>query len=71
MVFSLQNDFQLRLAFFDNIIVIASYLGVQCSPILYPLLQQGLCDAEELVICKAISSVASLTEQGIDFTRID
>ena len=60
-----QSDFQLRLSFFDNIIVIASYLGVQCSPILYPLLQQGLCDGEELIIAKTIASIAALCEQGI------
>ena len=61
-----QNDFQLRLSFFDNIIVIASFLGVQCSPILYPLLQQGLCDAEETIISKTIGAIASLAEQGMD-----
>lgn len=63
--FTLQNDFQLRLSFFDNIIVVASYLGVQCSPILYPLLQQGLCDGEEIIISKTIDSIAALCEQGI------
>ena len=59
-----KNDFQLRLSFFDNITVIASYLGVQCSTILLPLLQQGLCDAEEIIIAKTINSIASLIEQG-------
>ena len=60
-----QNDFQLRASFFENIIVIASYLGSQCSPILQPLLQQGLSDAEEIIIYKTIISLSSLIEQGL------
>ncbi|KAI2805289.1 phosphoinositide-3-kinase, regulatory subunit 4 [Blomia tropicalis] len=59
------KNFQLRLSFFDNIIVIASYLGVQCSTILQPLLQIGLQDAEEVIIGKTINSIASLAEQGL------
>lgn len=55
----------MRLSFFDNIIIIASYLGVQCSPILFPLLQQGLCDAEEIIIAKTISCIGVLVEQGL------
>lgn len=62
---SSQNDFRLRLSFFDNIIIIASYLGVQCSPILFPLLQQGLCDAEEIIIAKTIGCIGVLVEQGL------
>ncbi|KAF7493686.1 Phosphoinositide 3-kinase regulatory subunit 4 [Sarcoptes scabiei] len=60
-----KNDFKLRLSFFDNIVVIASYLGIQCSSILHPLLQQGLCDPEEIVIAKSIEAIASLTEQDL------
>ncbi|XP_054156048.1 phosphoinositide 3-kinase regulatory subunit 4-like [Oppia nitens] len=61
-----KNDFQLRASFFDNIIVIASYLGSdQCSKILQPLLQQGLSDAEEIIIYKIITSMTSLIEQGL------
>ncbi|CAG2109793.1 unnamed protein product, partial [Medioppia subpectinata] len=60
-----KNDFQLRASFFDNIIVIASYLGSQCSTILQPLLQQGLSDAEETIVYKTITSLASLIEQGL------
>lgn len=44
--------------------MIVSYLGIQCSTILHPLLQQGLCDAEEMIISVTIMSIASLTEQG-------
>jgi hypothetical protein len=46
--------------------VIASYLGSQCSPILQPLLQQGLSDAEETIIYKTIMSISSLVEQGFN-----
>lgn len=45
--------------------MIASFLGIQCCSILYPLLQQGLCDAEETIIYVTIQSVSSLAEQGL------
>ncbi|KAH7644656.1 phosphoinositide 3-kinase regulatory subunit 4-like protein [Dermatophagoides farinae] len=60
-----KNDFKLRISFFDNIVIIASYLGVQCSAILHPLLQHGLCDVEEIIIAKTITSIAYLVEQGL------
>ena len=52
---------QLRLSFYDNIIGVAAFVGQQCSPILLPLLQQGLSDSEEFVIAKSINTMASLT----------
>ena len=37
------------------------FTGWQCSPILLPLLQQGLSDPEEFVIARCINTMASLT----------
>ena len=56
-----KEDSQLRLSFYDNIIGVAAFVGQQCSPILLPLLQQGLSDSEEFVIAKSINTMASLT----------
>lgn len=61
----MQSDFQLRLTFFENIVIIASFLGIQCSQIIHPLLQQGLCDPEETIISKTIDSISSLVHQGL------
>ena len=56
---------QLRLSFYDNIIGVAAFVGWQCSPILLPLLQQGLSDPEEFVIARCINTMASLTGQQL------
>ena len=56
-----KEDSQLRLAFYDNIVGVAAFVGWQCSPILLPLLQQGLSDPEEFVIARCINTMASLT----------
>ena len=56
-----KEDCQLRLSFYDNIIGVAAFVGWQCSPILLPLLQQGLQDPEEYVIARCINTMASLT----------
>lgn len=56
-----KEDPQLRLSFYENIVGVAAFVGWQCSPILLPLLQQGLSDPEEFVIAKCINTMASLT----------
>ena len=60
------DSLQLRLSFYDNIIGVAAFVGQQCSPILLPLLQQGLSDSEEFVIAKSINTMASLTGTNFD-----
>jgi phosphoinositide-3-kinase, regulatory subunit 4 len=40
-------------------------VGWHCSPILIPLLQQGLTDSEEFVIAKSIRATTALTELGL------
>ena len=49
-----KEDSQLRLCFYENIAGVASFVGWHCSSILKPLLEQGLGDPEELIICRTI-----------------
>ncbi|XP_022087879.1 phosphoinositide 3-kinase regulatory subunit 4-like [Acanthaster planci] len=60
-----KNDWHLRGSFFDSIVGVAAYVGWQSSFILKPLIQQGLCDSEEFVICKALTALTSLIELGL------
>lgn len=60
-----KEDWHLRGAFFDSIVGVAAYVGWQSSFILKPLLQQGLTDHEEQVVCKALKSVTGLVELGL------
>jgi phosphoinositide-3-kinase regulatory subunit 4 len=60
-----KDDKQLRGSFFECIVGVAAYVGWHCSPILMPLLQQGLTDPEEFVTTKAINAMAALTELGL------
>nr|XP_018916322.1 PREDICTED: phosphoinositide 3-kinase regulatory subunit 4 [Bemisia tabaci] len=60
-----KGDRQLRGSFFDCIVGVASYIGIQSSPILCPLLQQGLTDAEEFVVVKAINAMTALTKLNL------
>ncbi|KAL1124299.1 hypothetical protein AAG570_002067 [Ranatra chinensis] len=60
-----KDDKQLRGSFFDCIVGVAAYIGVHSSPILLPLLQQGLTDCEEFVVRKAINAVTALTELSL------
>ncbi|XP_012287746.1 phosphoinositide 3-kinase regulatory subunit 4 isoform X2 [Orussus abietinus] len=60
-----KEDKQLRGSFFECIVGVAAYVGWHCSPILMPLLQQGLTDPEEFVTTKAINAMATLTELGL------
>lgn len=60
-----KDDKNLRGSFFDCIIGVAAYVGWHGSPILIPLLQQGLTDTEEFVIAKAIRATTALTELGL------
>lgn len=53
-------DFELRLAFYQCIKPIAAYLGIQSSPVIKPLLQQGFTDAEETVINQSVLTSAYL-----------
>jgi len=60
-----KEDSELRYSFYDNIAGVAAFVGWQCSPILKPLLQQGLTDAEELVVARALTAMAGLVQQGL------
>ena len=60
-----KEDKQLRGSFFECIVGVAAYVGWHCSPILMPLLEQGLTDPEEFVTMKAINAMATLTELGL------
>ncbi|EFN87043.1 phosphoinositide 3-kinase regulatory subunit 4 isoform X1 [Harpegnathos saltator] len=60
-----KEDKELRGSFFECIVGVAAYVGWHSSPILLPLLQQGLTDPEEFVIAKAINAMATLTELGL------
>lgn len=60
-----KEDRHLRAAFFDSIIGVAAYIGWHCSPILKPLLQQGLADTEEFVISKTLTAMTDLAELGL------
>ncbi|KOC68309.1 Phosphoinositide 3-kinase regulatory subunit 4 [Habropoda laboriosa] len=60
-----KEDKELRGSFFECIVGVAAYVGYHSSPILMPLLQQGLADPEEFVITKAINTMATLTELGL------
>ena len=56
-----KEDAQLRDSFYENIVGVAAFVGWQCSPILLPLLQQGLSDPEEFVIARCIGTISYLT----------
>ena len=58
-------NFELRFAFYQCIRPIASYLGIQSSPVIKPLLQQGFTDAEETVINQSILTTAYLCESEL------
>lgn len=60
-----KDDKQIRGSFFECIVGVAAYVGWHSSPILMPLLQQGLTDPEEFVTRKAINAMATLTELGL------
>uniref|UniRef100_A0A8C0WI58 non-specific serine/threonine protein kinase n=1 Tax=Castor canadensis TaxID=51338 RepID=A0A8C0WI58_CASCN len=60
-----KNDWHLRAAFFHSIVGVAAYVGWQSSSILKPLLQQGLSDAEEFVIVKALNALTCMCQLGL------
>lgn len=60
-----KQDWQLRGAFFDSIVGVAAYVGWQSLVMLRPLLEQGLSDTEEFVVCKALNALTCLAELGL------
>ncbi|VDH98516.1 phosphoinositide-3-kinase, regulatory subunit 4 [Mytilus galloprovincialis] len=60
-----KTDWKLRGSFFDNIVGVAAYVGWQSSPVLKPLLEQGLNDTEEFVVYRTLRTLQSLTELGL------
>ncbi|XP_046850772.1 phosphoinositide 3-kinase regulatory subunit 4-like isoform X2 [Xenia sp. Carnegie-2017] len=60
-----KKDWHLRASFFDSIVGVASYVGWQSLAMLKPLLQQGLTDNEEFVICKSLNALTYLGELGL------
>lgn len=60
-----KTDWKLRASFFDNIVGVAAYVGWQSSPVLKPLLEQGLNDSEEFVVYRTLRTLQSLTELGL------
>ena len=57
-----KSDHELRACFFDNVVPIAAFIGPINSLVLRPLLQQGLWDADEYVIHRALTSFTTFTE---------
>lgn len=57
-----KSDYELRACFFDNVVPIAAFLGPVNPLVLRPLLQQGLWDADEFVIHRALSAFTTFTE---------
>ncbi|EDV23910.1 uncharacterized protein TRIADDRAFT_57612 [Trichoplax adhaerens] len=55
-----KSDWQMRGTFYDSIIGVAGYVGWQSLSMLRPLLQQGLSDPEEFVICKALEALTDV-----------
>ena len=43
----------------------ASFVGWHCSSTLKPLLEQGLADTEEMVVCRTITAIADLVSLGL------
>ena len=60
-----KEDAHLRASFYENIVGVAAFVGWQCSPILLPLLQQGLSDSEEFVVARCITTMLHLTSLGL------
>lgn len=60
-----KEDKNLRGAFFDCIIDVANFVGWHCSPILIPLLEQGLTDPEEFITAKALRATTILIDMGL------
>ena len=60
-----KEDAQLRASFYENIVGVAAFVGWQCSPMLLPLLQQGLSDPEEFVVTGCITAMLRLTSLGL------
>lgn len=60
-----KEDWHLRDSFYINIVGVACFVGSSCSPILLPLLQQGLSDPEEFVVTSCINAMACLTSQDL------
>uniref|UniRef100_A0A8C4N7G5 non-specific serine/threonine protein kinase n=1 Tax=Eptatretus burgeri TaxID=7764 RepID=A0A8C4N7G5_EPTBU len=60
-----KQDWHLRGAFFDSIVGVAVYVGWQSSSILKPLLQQGLGDTEEFVVCKTLQALTCMCQLSL------
>lgn len=58
-------DFYVLSFCFVNVSGVAAYVGWQSSSILKPLLQQGLSDAEEFVIYKALNALTCMCQLGL------
>lgn len=58
------NLFQVFMCYF-YVSGVAAYVGWQSSSILKPLLQQGLSDAEEFVIYKALNALTCMCQLGL------
>ena len=61
----INHKYIFRYCFYDNIAGVACFVGWHCSSILKPLLEQGLGDPEEMVVCRTINSMADLVSQGL------
>jgi phosphoinositide-3-kinase regulatory subunit 4 len=60
-----KNNWILHSSFFEAIIEVATQIGQRSLDVLEALLQQGLGDTEEVVICGAIDAVTVLCEKGL------
>lgn len=62
-----KDDSQLRIAFFQCIPSVASFIGSHAAPLIIPLIKQGLSDVEEYVMREGLLTIKSLAE--INFFR--
>lgn len=60
-----KRDWEMRAAFFQHIPSVATFVGLSCLSMIYPLIYMGLSDQEEVVCCRAVDALSSLTELGL------
>lgn len=60
-----KDDSNLRGSFFDSIVQVAEFVGLERSVGLVSLLQQGLTDPDEYLVAKAIRATANMCDFGL------
>jgi len=60
-----KTDWSVRAAFFDALCPVLSCIGWESVEIVKSLLEQGLRDSEEFVICRTLSTLSKMVEIGL------